>query len=162
MIPVLPGDVQRQGYYFSFFKDVTLSLHIQRAFSLIHFPTPTTTTSQINGSLNVHQPSTFRGALLCLDHCQSFPALQGGYFSLLPSLSTTELPNNQRDTHTNSLQWSWCVWNVRGRSRNNMPDIFFLWLKWNTGSENWSSSHGSPTCRLIERWQLINGASIKE
>lgn len=50
-----------------------LSLQIQRAFSLIYFPTHTMTTSEINGSLNVAQGSTFSSALLCLNHCQPFP-----------------------------------------------------------------------------------------
>lgn len=31
------------------------------------------TTSEINGSLNVTQGSTFSSALLCLNHCQPFP-----------------------------------------------------------------------------------------
>lgn len=59
------------GYDF-FSLDFVLSLHIQKAFSLIYFPAPTTTTSEINGSLNVAQPSTFSSALLCLNHCQLF------------------------------------------------------------------------------------------
>lgn len=56
-----------------FFQEFVLSLQIQRAFSLIYFPTHTMTTSEINGSLNVAQPSTFSSALLCLNHCQPFP-----------------------------------------------------------------------------------------
>lgn len=31
------------------------------------------TTIEINGSLNVDQPSTFSSALRCLNHCQPFP-----------------------------------------------------------------------------------------
>lgn len=63
MILVIPGDVERKGFFFFFFQDVMLTLHIQRAFSLIRFPAPTRAISQMNGSLNVNRAHS--AALCC-------------------------------------------------------------------------------------------------
>lgn len=62
MILAIPGDVERKGF-FIFFQDVMLTLHIQRAFSLIPFPAPTRAISQMNGSLNVNRAHS--AALCC-------------------------------------------------------------------------------------------------